>query len=293
MLRRQPESRAMNGRFRGSAARVCSLAMTLHRSVRRQGARGSLHAFSSVQIASPWGGCNKGPRAGRLTSWRQQPHHMCSHARVLCSPFAHPPDRCRRRPYSPPLPEPRSQEFVCLPLPANAGTFVQLSPSFTTTFFVKLRLCTLLPSCQWAGLQNADFRATDSGSAVSNVVLRIVGNSLARAPWATDSHRFASCNVITVQFLHCAIIPLELGMGLGTRLGLLVSVARQNRNALVGCIGSVGNKTPHRDNRPQPQKSQKQKNKKSSREKKGWARRDQRLASYRREATMTHHLAFK
>ena len=128
MLRRQPESRAMNGRFRGSAARVCSLAMTLHRSVRRQGARGSLHAFSSVQIASPWGGCHKGPRAGRLTSWRQQPHHMCSHARVLCSPFAHPPDRCRRRPYSPPLPEPRSQEFVGLPLPANAGTLFNFLP---------------------------------------------------------------------------------------------------------------------------------------------------------------------
>ena len=36
-------------------------------------------------------------------------------------------------------------------------------------------------NCEWAGLQNADFRATDSGSAVSNVVLRIVGQSVARA----------------------------------------------------------------------------------------------------------------
>ena len=34
---------------------------------------------------------------------------------------------------------------------------------------------------QWAGLQNADFWATDLGSAVSNVVLRIVGQSVARA----------------------------------------------------------------------------------------------------------------
>ena len=34
---------------------------------------------------------------------------------------------------------------------------------------------------EWAGHENADFRATDSGSAVSNVVLRIVGQSVARA----------------------------------------------------------------------------------------------------------------
>ena len=36
--------------------------------------------------------------------------------------------------------------------------------------------------CQWAGQENADFRATDSGAFVSNVVLRIVGQSVARAP---------------------------------------------------------------------------------------------------------------
>ena len=34
---------------------------------------------------------------------------------------------------------------------------------------------------QWAGLENADFWATDLGSAVSNVVLRIVGQSVACA----------------------------------------------------------------------------------------------------------------
>ena len=39
----------------------------------------------------------------------------------------------------------------------------------------------LNPCSEWAGLQNADFWATDLGSAVSNVVLRIVGQSVARA----------------------------------------------------------------------------------------------------------------
>ena len=34
---------------------------------------------------------------------------------------------------------------------------------------------------EWAGLENADFWATDLGSAVSNVVLRIVGQSVACA----------------------------------------------------------------------------------------------------------------
>ena len=37
------------------------------------------------------------------------------------------------------------------------------------------------PRLQWAGQENADFRATDSGSLVSSVVLRIVGQSVARA----------------------------------------------------------------------------------------------------------------
>ena len=37
-------------------------------------------------------------------------------------------------------------------------------------------------SLEWAGLENADFLATDSGSFVSFVVLRIVGQSVARAP---------------------------------------------------------------------------------------------------------------
>ena len=39
----------------------------------------------------------------------------------------------------------------------------------------------LLETCKWAGHENADFRATDSGSFVSSVVLRIVGQSVARA----------------------------------------------------------------------------------------------------------------
>ena len=34
---------------------------------------------------------------------------------------------------------------------------------------------------EWAGQENADFWATDLGSAVSNVVLRIVGQSVACA----------------------------------------------------------------------------------------------------------------
>ena len=38
---------------------------------------------------------------------------------------------------------------------------------------------------EWAGQENADFRATDSGSAVRNVVLRIVGQSVARVDRAT------------------------------------------------------------------------------------------------------------
>ena len=45
-----------------------------------------------------------------------------------------------------------------------------------------LKMRTQLHSCaEWAGLQNADFLATDSGSPESNVVLRIVGQSVARA----------------------------------------------------------------------------------------------------------------
>ena len=31
--------------------------------------------------------------------------------------------------------------------------------------------------------------------------------------WATDSQRFATCNVIMVQFLHCTIINLEPILG--------------------------------------------------------------------------------
>ena len=38
-----------------------------------------------------------------------------------------------------------------------------------------------LSDSEWAGRENADFWATDLGSAVSNVVLRIVGQSVASA----------------------------------------------------------------------------------------------------------------
>ena len=33
-----------------------------------------------------------------------------------------------------------------------------------------------------------------------------LANQWPAPPWATDSHRFATCTVITVQFLHCTII---------------------------------------------------------------------------------------
>ena len=36
-----------------------------------------------------------------------------------------------------------------------------------------------------------------------------LANQWPAPPWATDSHRFATCNVIMVQFLHCTIINLE------------------------------------------------------------------------------------
>ena len=42
-------------------------------------------------------------------------------------------------------------------------------------------LVALQQSFKWAGLQNADFWATDSGAFVSSVVLRIVGQSVASA----------------------------------------------------------------------------------------------------------------
>ena len=60
----------------------------------------------------------------------------------------------------------------------------------TVTSLPPLRLCrnavfSIKPTFsliyQWAGLENADFWATDLGSAVSNVVLRIVGQSVACA----------------------------------------------------------------------------------------------------------------
>ena len=36
-----------------------------------------------------------------------------------------------------------------------------------------------------------------------------LANQWPAPPWATDSQRFATCNVIMVQFLHCTIINLE------------------------------------------------------------------------------------
>ena len=40
-----------------------------------------------------------------------------------------------------------------------------------------------------------------------------LANQWPAPPWATDSHRFATCNVIMVQFLHCTIINLEPILG--------------------------------------------------------------------------------
>ena len=51
----------------------------------------------------------------------------------------------------------------------------------TTLCKKKRNVCRVGSPSQWAGLENADFWATDLGSAVSNVVLRIVGQSVACA----------------------------------------------------------------------------------------------------------------
>ena len=40
-----------------------------------------------------------------------------------------------------------------------------------------------------------------------------LANQWPAPPWATDSYRFATCNVIMVQFLHCTTINLEPVLG--------------------------------------------------------------------------------